>query len=279
MGTPWLWATIEVALSPTSAVPVPGPKHRDTTIQLLSCALERSVNCPLTIHCYAVDEKAGPGLELLVLHSARWRTLDIYVELPAFHFLSPAKGSLPLLERLDIGGSDLDLLDIFESAPKLTHFGSSELCARPLKLPWVQLQHVRYSSCVQLYTDHNQIGDALTIMRCFSAGCDVQILNLDLTEIDLPVPALPAIESKTWSLELSAMDVQDPAHFRQAFGEILGALTLPLLQHLTLLASGYEPLSWPRHHFLAFASRSSFRHTLTNFSLDNIIISEDELVE
>jgi hypothetical protein len=116
-------------------------------------------------------------------------------------------------------------------------------------------------------------------MRCFSAGCDVEILTLDLTEIDLPIPALPAIESKTWSLKLSAMDVQDPDHFRQAFGETLGALTLPLLQHLTLLASGYQPLSWPRHQFLACASRSSFRHTLTNFLLDNIIISEDELVE
>jgi hypothetical protein len=242
MGTPWLWATIEVDLSPTSADPVPGPKRWDTTIQLLSRSLDRSANCPLTIHCFAIDEKAGPGLELLVRHSARWRTLDVYWELPTFDFLSPVKGSLPLLERLDIGGSDLDSLDVFESAPKLTHFGSSEFFGHLPKLPWAQLEHVKYGSAAKMYTDNYQIGDALAIMRCFPAGCDVEILNLDLSDMGLPISALPAVESKIWSLELSATDDHDLDHFCQAFGEILGALTLPLLQQLALLASGHQPL-------------------------------------
>jgi hypothetical protein len=80
-------------------------------------------------------------------------------------------------------------------------------------------------------------------------------------------------------LELSVTENYDPDHFRQAFGEFLGTVTLPFLEQLTLRAVGIHALLWPRHHFLACASRSSFRHTLTKLLFENIIISEDELVE
>ncbi|KAJ7889750.1 hypothetical protein B0H13DRAFT_2666113 [Mycena leptocephala] len=271
MGTPWLWATIEVDLSRAQ-------KIMDKIIQLLSRSLDRSANCSLTIHCFAGGEMAGPGLELLVGHSAKWRSVDIYLGPSTFHFLSPAKGSLPLLERLEIAGPDLHSLDVFESAPKLRHFESPEFRGRPPKLPWAQLHHIRYT-CGTLYIDNDRIEDVLAIMRCFSRGCRVEILNLDLSYIELPIPAQSPVESNTRSLELSVTETYDPDHFRQAFGEILGALTFPFLEQLSLRAVGIHALLWPRHHFLACASRSSFHHTLTKLMFENIIISEDELVE
>ncbi|KAJ6592447.1 hypothetical protein B0H19DRAFT_902454, partial [Mycena capillaripes] len=70
MGTPSLWATIEVDFA----------SHPGTlTISLahITRSLARSVPYPLTIHLNAYDERAGPGLELLAQHSERWRILDM----------------------------------------------------------------------------------------------------------------------------------------------------------------------------------------------------------
>jgi hypothetical protein len=130
-----------------------------------------------------------------------------------------------------------------------------------------------------MYINNDQIEDVLAIMRCFPRGCRVEILNLDLSDIALPIPAQSPVESNTSSLELSVTENYDPDHFRQAFGEFLGTVSLPFLEQLSLRAVGIHALLWPRHHFLACASRSSFRHTLTKLLFENIIISEDELVE
>ncbi|KAJ7673661.1 hypothetical protein DFH06DRAFT_1172974 [Mycena polygramma] len=82
------------------------------------------------------------------------------------------------------------------------------------------------------------------------------------------------------SLEWGLGDIDDEDHSRQVIGGLLGGLTLPGLQALTLNSCFDEaPLFWPRDDFLAFASRSLFHQKLTKLCLHDMVITADELVE
>ncbi|KAJ7445292.1 hypothetical protein FB451DRAFT_1055675 [Mycena latifolia] len=175
------WATIDVDLSETQ------PRDITKITKLLSLSLRRSANYPLTIHVHAgrsIDPSRAV-LELLAEHSSRWQTADIYISEFAFAYISAAKGNLPLLERLNISGASLSLLDIFEDAPNLTRVSFSELGSDLPKLPWSQLHGVTYSHVWSV----DNLRDGLQIMGRCPSGCRFSIFDLDIADLLSLFPA------------------------------------------------------------------------------------------
>ncbi|KAJ7464188.1 hypothetical protein FB451DRAFT_1562039 [Mycena latifolia] len=117
MGTPSLWVDMDLSeLSPDLRI----TRWRPTSTQ-----------------------NFRPPVRLPTKHSARWRTADIFICPTVTTYLSAAKGNLLLLEQLEIGGSGLDLLAIFEGALKLTQVKILNLVQTP-QLSWHQLHEVAY---------------------------------------------------------------------------------------------------------------------------------------
>ncbi|KAJ7611969.1 hypothetical protein DFH06DRAFT_1243798 [Mycena polygramma] len=262
MGTPQLWATVHAVFGPNGV----GSKRAVS----LSRSLALSAACPLDIHCVASPAHNVLGLQMLVPHSARWRSLDLYLNQDTPECLANVKGNLPILQNLAVGLYNAHIGDTFETAPRLTDVTLSLEGEKPPQLPWRQLHSVTfyYSSL-----ETCDISDVLAIMRHCSSECVFTVYNLGLY---LPSPdLLPCtVELQTLNLFLENSGEDDQ---QQIFGEILAKLTL-LLRQLAISYSGTEPLSWPTDHFLAFVSRSLFCQTLANLYLHNVAITEDELV-
>ncbi|KAJ6543030.1 hypothetical protein B0H19DRAFT_1035459 [Mycena capillaripes] len=275
MGTPSLWATIEVDLTYDPAT----PKQIDKYVEHLARSLDRSGLCPLTIQLNAYDTSANPGLELLAQNSERWRVMDMYNDANTSTSLSHAKGNLPLLEYLGLGGSTKDI-DIFETAPRLSHVILPDLLGPPPKLPWSQLRDITYHSSRRPILYNGAISDVLTVMSRCSSQCEFNIYNLDISRLTLPISDLVPVDSSIRALRLDILDTKSEEHSRQAVGEILGTLTFHCLRELHIRSSAPdERLFWPRDHFSTFASRSSLRQTLTKLFLYDVVITEKELIE
>ncbi|KAJ7615226.1 hypothetical protein DFH06DRAFT_1239900 [Mycena polygramma] len=253
MQTPWLWATI--------ALDCPEPNDQaNRTTALLSRSLERSGSCPLAVGCVG-NSMDGGALELLAQHCARWQTADIYLNKAAADSFSSARGNFPNLKRLQIGGFG-PRSNLFSTASKLTHVTLAISQGMVPDLPWAQLRQVDF----YFYQDPSEIHSILAIMGSCSSGSVFNVYRLDLNSL-AHQPPLAAVVSDIQALCLSL----DGSGAR--LGEILEALTLPCLQKLTI-RSCYH---WPRDHFPAFASRSSFPSGLTSLSLHDTVISEDDL--
>ncbi|KAF8145759.1 hypothetical protein K438DRAFT_1735247 [Mycena galopus ATCC 62051] len=270
MTTPCLWANIEAALHNTSS-------------KLLARSLDRSARCPLTLHLEAYDGNLQPALELLGGCADRWRIADLYISEDAGRFLSHVRGNLPRLERLGLGGGGAPGIEIFETAPNLTHIVLSRVGSPLPKLPWTQLREVTYyySSGLSSSRDDAMVDHLGSMSRC-SSQCEFNLYDLDVSDFTVPISALASVrvQSDIPILRLAILDVQIEEHSRQALGEILRVLTLPRLQLLHFHSPRPErfPLFWPRDDFLALASRSSFRNTLNKLFLHDLVITQDELV-
>ncbi|KAJ6458044.1 hypothetical protein C8R47DRAFT_1163674 [Mycena vitilis] len=275
MGTPSLWANIEVdlTLDPSARGDL------DRAITGVSRSLDLSGFVPLTIQVNTYADDAIPGLKLLAQHCERWRVVDMYVWLDVSACISRVKGNLPRLERLGLGGFQLGEVGIFETAPKLTHVILSDFDNVPPRLPWSQLQEITYYSSRSEPIAEGVIGDRLALLARCSNQCGFNIYTLNLTGLNLPIFDLVPVRSDIRVLRLAILDLGDEEHCRQAVGEIVGTLTLPCLQELHFWSTRIDQrLFWPRDHFPAFASRSSFAQTLTKFSIHEMIITENELV-
>ncbi|KAJ7628220.1 hypothetical protein DFH06DRAFT_1442113 [Mycena polygramma] len=275
MGTPSLWANIEVDLTLD-------PSARgdfDRAITGVSRSLDLSGFYPLTIQVNTYADDAIPGLKLLAQHCERWRVVDMYAWLDVSACISRVKGNLPRLERLGLGGFQLAEVGIFETAPKLTHVILSDFDNAPPGLPWSQLLEITYYSSRPEPIAEGVIGHRLAILARCSNQCEFNIYTLNLTGLNLPIFDLVPVRSDIRILRLAILDLGDEEHCRQAVGEIVGTLTLPCLQELHLWSTRMDQrLFWPRDHFSAFASRSSFAQTLIKLSLHDMVITEDELV-
>ncbi|KAJ7477979.1 hypothetical protein B0H11DRAFT_1285372 [Mycena galericulata] len=269
MSTPSLWTTIYL-----DALYAPGPGTGNKIMELLAVSLERSANLPLTVYVRAGDPHGGPALRLLAQHSRRWLTADFYLRHAAFEPLSAAKGNIPLLEHLEIGGSGLDRLDIFETAPKLTEAVFSKFGASP-RLPWDQLLEVTYNN---RYFPKS-IGDGFAVMVHCSNRCQFTIEGLDISRLTLPLSGLKPVQSDILNFALSLAGVEDRDHSAQVLNEILATLSFPCMRSLRLRSSDHGfPLHWPRIQFSNFVLRSGCRDTLADLRIQNTLISADDLV-
>ncbi|KAJ7646254.1 hypothetical protein DFH06DRAFT_575937 [Mycena polygramma] len=236
---------------------------------LLSRSLERSGHCPLVVSCIVNKMESGAPEQMLARHCARWRTADIYLSTEAAESFSNTKGNLPILERLEIGGSGPLPNDIFSVAPKLTHVTLAINRGIVPKLPWAQLRRIDYH--FHDGTDaEDQIQSILAIMGSCSSQCVFNVHRLDLSYLAYSAP-LTSIVSNIQALSLSLYDTE------AQLGKILRALSLPCLQKLVFRGWDHR-IIWPRDHFPVFVSRSSSPSVLSTLFLHDVVISEDELV-
>ncbi|PFH50383.1 hypothetical protein AMATHDRAFT_61219 [Amanita thiersii Skay4041] len=143
--TPKLWTQIGVDA---------GYPHSDPDPSMVQLWLTRSAKCPIDV-CIDVESPSF-SLDVILLHSDRWRKLDLTITLEHISVLSPIRGKLSSLEHLDltvIGEEDslVTRIDHFFSAPNLSIFHSRGIGTdnfaflRPtisfndLALPWTQL--------------------------------------------------------------------------------------------------------------------------------------------
>ncbi|KAJ7123990.1 hypothetical protein C8R43DRAFT_958890 [Mycena crocata] len=271
MGVPSLWSTIEADFT---TLDYWYPEHHETFMRLLKLSVERSAGCPLTVSVHADASWAGPGLALLADHSNRWRSTDFFLRESMFEHLSSAKGDLPLLQRLHLGGMGLSRLSVFEIVPTLTRVAFGDLEEITSAIPWNQLESVSVNNG-ELTTD------ALGIMRPLSQRCSVSFRNLWFTHRALERPVFAPVHSDLRALNLAICDVRDPEHRRQTLGDIFASLTLPFLVDLCVqssMASITLPMFWPSAQIAAFFLRSSCGVTLTRLYIYNMVITSDELV-
>ncbi|KAJ6484072.1 hypothetical protein C8R45DRAFT_1000099 [Mycena sanguinolenta] len=274
MATPSLWADIEVDLHVID----------DQRLRRLSRSLARSKKHPLTL-CVSC-QAANRGLDSLVCCADRWRIVDLYIESDERTralFASNVRGTLPLLERLGLGGSGLEGLDAFVTAPKLTHVILSDLKTPLPKLPWNQFHEFTYYTSDPVPAGVDIVIHLLESMSRCSSQCHFSLYNLNISAFDLPVEGFSSlrVHSTIPVFRLSFLDDKGAHHSRPILGAIIGTLTLPCLQELLFFSSNPEdhPLFWPREDFLAFSSRSALRDTLTKLILYDTVITEDELVD
>ncbi|KAJ7501001.1 hypothetical protein B0H11DRAFT_2224846 [Mycena galericulata] len=267
MGTPSLWANIDAFC--TSMTTSQEELFRD----LLNLSIQRSVDFSLSISIYTCFGNCASALQLLAQNSSRWRRADIWIDDSSFQIFAVAKANLPLLEYLSLGGMRLQTLDIFEDAPRLTKIKMGEMEETPLALPWRQLRSFTYESARSM-----DLGNGLPVMCRLSTDCGFGIYNLDID--DTATANLEPVTADICIFHMTLITCIGAEHARICTSEILATLTFPNLRGL-FFASGVidNPLSWPREPFLAFASRCSTRSNLTQLSLHDTVISEEDLFE
>ncbi|KAJ7088220.1 hypothetical protein C8R43DRAFT_1244806 [Mycena crocata] len=266
ISTASLWTNIEVDYSPMSS-----DFQTFITFKALEISLERSANCPLTIAVHASHPAARPILELLAKHSERWHSADIWIDNRFIASLRGVTGRLPLLRHLQLGGFALKDVDIFEDAPNLTRLKLANVSQTPSRFPWNQLQEFSYA-CVY---KTELLADGLAAMRNLSRECHFKAY-LDIS--DPNILSLTPTQSNIAYFSLAIAAPASPYHSRQALGEILGSLSLPSLEQVSLHTAGSGcPVFWPPGHALTFARYSCC--CVTVLLLSNIIITADELVE
>ncbi|KAJ7088123.1 hypothetical protein C8R44DRAFT_819511 [Mycena epipterygia] len=272
MGTPFLWATIDVNLAEWLL-----PPNARRLTYLLSAAVDRSGSCPLRLKIRATGQVyETPGLKLLAQCSERWETANLWINSAAFLHLSFAKGKFPLLESIQIHGDTLHALDVFDGAPRLARATLRRSGAgKPPKLPWDNLRTLNYEDGIAA-----DVRAFMSLLhRCTSLSA-VHFTELDVSGLSLPL-ALPPVDSNIDSLGITLRNTRDSSstHTTQAFSDILRSFTLPCARELHFFMNSLTPLVWPQHDFIAFASRSSFHDTVTSLALQNIIITDVELLD
>ncbi|KAJ7138096.1 hypothetical protein C8R44DRAFT_766819 [Mycena epipterygia] len=286
MGTPRLWSDIAVNASHW-------PEDATRFLDILRVSLERGGRYPLTL---SVDmaglnipySTSHPLLELVAEHSDRWRSASFKMELPALTSIQHVEGKLGMLERLSLmlldpedGPTDsveeIDNITIFETAPRLRHvrFSSSDPHGCP-KLPWKQLRSFTYDG---EDTDNIRASMAL-ILNLSHPEAAFEFRNFSLYQNDLPLD-LPPITSRISSFLLEVETHWNPQNTVQAFGEVMGCLTLPHLRELRLARSRSSAgiILWPVSQFKSLSSRSSFRDTLRVLELPYVTITADDLIQ
>ncbi|KAJ6546756.1 hypothetical protein DFH09DRAFT_1506528 [Mycena vulgaris] len=284
MGTPALWATIQLAdvlwCTPTST---------NTAMRLLRAALERGGKSLVSVTVTALDmEPHGPALELLAAHSERWQVVEIISRPPGLGgYLASAKGRLPRLETLKLWGIPPSP-DIFSDTPRLTKLDCMLSPAALLALRVLPLHQLREFSCAELVGVAERMGLAevspvLSLMPRLARGARLDML-LRLVDGDAPFSEATVVPPVTSAISVLSIAVEDgfsPSNIGHTMSTILGSLTLPVLDTLVLISYEYPHLvlPWPHTQFLALGRRSSFHTHLQSLELSHADIDEAQLLE
>ncbi|KAL1741667.1 hypothetical protein HDZ31DRAFT_44934, partial [Schizophyllum fasciatum] len=107
--------------------------------------LQRSGDAPLDITIHHTPQMHEYVLSSILLHSARWRSLDIDARVAIRLQAYPVKGHLPLLRHLHVrhlaSMFAQPQIDIFSKAPMLTSC-TSDIELQGLQLPYPQLREL-----------------------------------------------------------------------------------------------------------------------------------------
>ncbi|KAG7095801.1 hypothetical protein E1B28_006501 [Marasmius oreades] len=117
LGCPRLWENV-VLHAPSLKRPIRG------RIQMLQAHIDRAGNLPLRVRLHSeYDRKEDRDVvDILVIHSLRWRVLDLKVPVTLFKMMRPISGRLPQLQKLQIYAQNYHAEDVsfmFRNTPAL----------------------------------------------------------------------------------------------------------------------------------------------------------------
>ncbi|KAF7291450.1 F-box domain-containing protein [Mycena indigotica] len=285
MGTPTIWADICVWAIPT--------REDALSVELVQRALLRAGNTPLRVNidvAQTYDAQTGRPIRrqifaFLSMSSARWRALSLRVDpLQLSLELTPIRGKLPLLERLELArGSNANDrtffagCDLFEFAPALRSLTFEDI---PPRVAWHQLKEVRMKITSGYHGHfHKAVYTALAFIEHCSALCSVVVWGItppyhqDQEQLD-DWPTTPLFKSPIRSLSLATFSRND-AQARLA-GRLLRLLDLPNLAEFKLESTFPAVNYWDPAAFTAFAHRSP---NMTVLHLRNVYISTPALLQ
>ncbi|KAJ7665912.1 hypothetical protein DFH06DRAFT_262610 [Mycena polygramma] len=139
ISTPALWRKISVDM-----VPLTDLERMEAIFQLTFLVLQRSAQSPISVLIAGDNMMPNwPVLHLLMSTCERWDDLRLYADGVIICALTPIRGRLHQLLRLDIFRSDDDtpstVLDIFHQAPSLREVSLAHDSYLTIPLPWNQL--------------------------------------------------------------------------------------------------------------------------------------------
>ncbi|KAJ7026859.1 hypothetical protein C8F04DRAFT_1295926 [Mycena alexandri] len=251
MGTPMLWRILIADTTLWHLAPMSAKK----LFELVTVSLDRGGSHPLCLQVAVEDqhEYGSRALDLLAQHAQRWRQVVVWSGFSIFQSILPARGNLPLLEKLEMtqNGDWMDC-DVFETAPRLTTFTTTGWVATANDLAQ-SLAHLRHDFAPQ-------------------ALCDLTLVAWDIRHpIDLP-PVVSNLSSL--GLTLAFDDTQG-----NVLGPVLECLTMPFLNALSLTGMVQDPPpNWCQRSFTAFASRSGLHTTLTTLEINRTKISDEAVI-
>ncbi|KAJ7614154.1 hypothetical protein FB45DRAFT_874294 [Roridomyces roridus] len=286
--TPTLWSNIEIHGITEGAL--------EQTLSLLKACLARSRDAPLSVLFRAKTfDRHSPHpriFDLLAQHSHRWETIHFACSFKGLD-TSALRGRLPRLTRLEMHSEvrvehskPVAPLDFLEVAPALTHL----LIPAPL-LPMKNVTTL----CKQLRTFvclvvplHNELQSILHLVPQLPDAAGFH-LTLDLDRFvvhedrDL-VLSLPPITASLATFGCRITARVRPHHLTLALSQLFGCLTLPSLEILFLIFEEYpkSTLAWSsgqHSSFLGLCDRSAFSRCLKTLTLEELAISEDQVLE
>ncbi|KAJ7489095.1 hypothetical protein FB451DRAFT_1223720 [Mycena latifolia] len=283
--TATLWDTIQL-----NKVLWQTPANIHKMMVSLNRILERGGKCPLNVEIRNVSSTPphGPALELVAEHSERWQTAKFVCSTSDLRYLSRAKGNLPQLEALTLlsWGTSPDV-DIFEVAPRLQSVSISSpnvqgiwpaLAAFPPPF-FHPLRRVRCSEILGV-----PIGK-IPSMRLMPHLSQKTAFTLELLP-HTPFTLNESVQVSPVTSDISALTIEvsgafSPSNVGPMMAKLMGSLTLPALEKLSLFSTHSPPLlaPWPHPEFLALSTRSSFPTQLRALHLPHCIITEAELIE
>ncbi|KAJ7438554.1 hypothetical protein B0H11DRAFT_1829243 [Mycena galericulata] len=279
LGTPSLWSTIELEGDLCS-----NPAKRDIAMRLLQLALQRSSNHPLDVTIK--NTASGPphvlALQLLARHSARWQRITIIGPFGDLRHLSRVKDSLlPQLESLSLhswGSDDTSAFDMFQVAPSLNRLAFTGSMLNPAMFSNFPFEHLNEVRCWEF------LGTAPALFTGMIPRLSpTSSLQLRLS---LGSKGVESLDVRPAASDVSTLGIEFAGEFpipdvRRILENVLNAVTLPSLTRLGFESVEYpqRALPWPHTQFLSFSHRSSFRTHLKELLLDDVAITEGELLE
>ncbi|KAJ7169214.1 hypothetical protein C8R43DRAFT_945163 [Mycena crocata] len=173
----------------------------------------------------------------------------------SFPLLSCAKGNLPLLERLRLGGEALG-----KTAAGLFSVELYYLRHTLEVLPWGQFRYLTYANI----DGEDLLGDGLAVVGRLPPSTSFSVCSLDLCYLDVATSVLPPVCSGTQHFRLGLCDseIVRSGSADRSLGSSVGDW----------------PVFWSQEQFLRLASRSSFPSNLTDLSLHDVVVTVEDLI-
>lgn len=251
------------------------------TVTLLSAALTRSRNAPLSVVLFE-DTKhwlLGPPhkrvLQLLVQHSRRWWAAEFTCSMDVDSSKSCLQGKLPLLRHLTLHVPPSPTCTVdFVGAPRL-----KTLKFFPEALDTTGIVHVgQLTELVCFGVKPETAARAVSLASKLPQGARFHITLFHLPS-SAPVPYIPPTDLDISWFQIRSFQRPDALQ-PLILGQIFGSLTLVNLQEL-VLGFRQQPLmpEWPHQQFLALCERSAFPQSLRVLRIANFRIRERELIQ
>ncbi|KAJ6493174.1 hypothetical protein C8R45DRAFT_1136174 [Mycena sanguinolenta] len=283
--TPTLWTHVALDLSFwTNGIDLRTCRAFLWIVPLLEVALARGREVPLCVDLNATGRCHPRLLQTLATSARRWRSATLYVESDLLTNLGGMAGNLPLLEtvRMTVVNESpetlADLAKLFCSAPRLH---TVEFCGPLSVVAYWPVEQFR--RCLFCSLGPEDIRPLVAFMDRFTnAELHLELDFEAFQDSELGSLDLDPVVSSIVEIDISARDTGHQTQVSQrVLGEIFDALTLPGLERLHLCGAtkSGNPVRWPHIEGTGLLKRCGSRTTLISLHLDDVIITDSELLE